>query len=837
MPVATTPQRRAPTASSRLGAVHEDIVSSLAGYHGATTSAKGAAAPVMYRGAAALPLTNDLGLPPTNPFSSSNYPLEPVFEGQAPSPFDAPLEPLSGRDHGRSQSVQSVADTVASTSLDPDTTAWREVHPVLRDTVKQILIALQDNAATIDAHTRELESRPSSSALDRRLERLEGQFAALDQARREDAAAARSREQSLRDALAAAEGERDLLRRRLAASEAAAAAHAAQLAALHASAVSTSGELGNLRREIAKLDGTAPSPPSRPGSPDRTPTSPRKQSAANRETQSAPVQLDARAIDEVKAHVLGETKKLIAAELKDTRATADAAANTTSDAASAPWATRLDVELMLASRDDTWHDRLDSLSKHAKDMEETLCEMTDALAQLHAGMPERGAVAQLRGQLHLVQATLGEVREHAEREANQVAVDLTTVHNALAADVDRLQSTVRALRASVQDHAAERANAVKSLAAQLESKADSAALEELMRHVATREDMKKYLDKRLKHAGPTSPSKAEGRRAGKRRSKSGSHESMASPTAAAAGYYPAPHGMVASGPMMGLIDLEAKHMALQRAVLTRGAEQDDLVQRVQSIANKVGEVEANIAQLQVLVPNPRGFAAPSASPAPGLGHHHRGEARPRPLDSAANESTVLGGGSAGSPAVHLQPEDYEILHHKLTSAMDEKLFLLASEISTLRATFAGVQSHPWLRGGVWLWKSGSLKHGSGIPWSLEAQNTDRTNLRWEPDACVVRVAEAGVYELAFSFFTRSKPSIQIVINGESVMSAIHAPTYTVHHGSGVVTDGDGRAKEGSATGISLLDFVCLPAKSTVCLHWHGKIDHAVEGFMSLRRLT
>jgi hypothetical protein len=68
----------------------------------------------------------------------------------------------------------------------------------------------------------------------------------------------------------------------------------------------------------------------------------------------------------------------------------------------------------------------------------------------------------------------------------------------------------------------------------------------------------------------------------------------------------------------------------------------------------------------------------------------------------------------------------------------------------------------------------------------------------------IRIAEAGLYEITFAFFTKSKPSIQLVINGESVLSAIHSPSYVVQHSSGFIMDGNGQMSPGTVTGISLI---------------------------------
>jgi hypothetical protein len=72
------------------------------------------------------------------------------------------------------------------------------------------------------------------------------------------------------------------------------------------------------------------------------------------------------------------------------------------------------------------------------------------------------------------------------------------------------------------------------------------------------------------------------------------------------------------------------------------------------------------------------------------------------------------------------------------------------------------------------------------------------------------------------------------VNGESVLSAINSPSYVVHHGSGFVVDGAGRMQEGCVSGLSCLDFLALPSRSTVSLHYHGKKEG--HGFISLRRM-
>ncbi|TPX56339.1 hypothetical protein SpCBS45565_g08432 [Spizellomyces sp. 'palustris'] len=136
------------------------------------------------------------------------------------------------------------------------------------------------------------------------------------------------------------------------------------------------------------------------------------------------------------------------------------------------------------------------------------------------------------------------------------------------------------------------------------------------------------------------------------------------------------------------------------------------------------------------------------------------------------------------------------LSRRLTREFDEKLFLLCSDLSTYRDNFL-----------------------------------------WDKDQTSIRIGEPGLYEITFAFFTKAKPSVQLVVNGESVLSAINSPSYVVHHSSGFVVDGDGRIEPGTVTGISLLDFLALPPKSTLSVHYHGgKKGMLGHGFLGLRKL-
>ncbi|KAJ3191201.1 hypothetical protein HK101_007984 [Irineochytrium annulatum] len=149
-------------------------------------------------------------------------------------------------------------------------------------------------------------------------------------------------------------------------------------------------------------------------------------------------------------------------------------------------------------------------------------------------------------------------------------------------------------------------------------------------------------------------------------------------------------------------------------------------------------------------------------------------------------------------------DGYALMHDKLSREFDEKLFLLCSDLSACKAAFQNAASQPFYRCGQWLWRSSTLKQGSAVPWNYETTNTDSENFFWEQDQPFIKVTEPGLYEITFAFFTKCRPSVQLIINGESVISAINAPSFVVHHSSGLISDGNGHIEEGTITGLSLM---------------------------------
>lgn len=135
--------------------------------------------------------------------------------------------------------------------------------------------------------------------------------------------------------------------------------------------------------------------------------------------------------------------------------------------------------------------------------------------------------------------------------------------------------------------------------------------------------------------------------------------------------------------------------------------------------------------------------------------------------------------------------------------------------------------------GRWLWKTGKTKSSHLIPWNVQILNTDAGNFGWERDKSTIGVSAPGLYEINFCFFTKKKPVLQLLVNGEAVIESNNVSSYIAHRASGSWVGSGGRHSNGCVTGLSLVEFLSLPPKAKVSLTYQGE---AAQGFLGLRKI-
>ena len=135
--------------------------------------------------------------------------------------------------------------------------------------------------------------------------------------------------------------------------------------------------------------------------------------------------------------------------------------------------------------------------------------------------------------------------------------------------------------------------------------------------------------------------------------------------------------------------------------------------------------------------------------------------------------------------------------------------------------------------GRWLWKSGKVKNNLSIPWEVQIINTSNDNFLWEKDKSVIGIKEGGLYEVKMGFYADKKPMIQILINGEVIISAINSNSYVIHQSPGGRMKGTGKASFGNITGLTLVDFILLPDNAKLSISYTGETG---IGFLGLKKL-
>lgn len=135
--------------------------------------------------------------------------------------------------------------------------------------------------------------------------------------------------------------------------------------------------------------------------------------------------------------------------------------------------------------------------------------------------------------------------------------------------------------------------------------------------------------------------------------------------------------------------------------------------------------------------------------------------------------------------------------------------------------------------GRWLWKSGKVKNNLSIPWEVQIINTSNDNFLWEKDKSIIGIKEGGLYEVKMGFYADKKPMIQILINGEVIISAINSNSYVIHQSPGGRMKGTGKASFGNVTGLTLVDFILLPDNAKLSISYTGETG---IGFLGLKKL-
>jgi hypothetical protein len=78
-------------------------------------------------------------------------------------------------------------------------------------------------------------------------------------------------------------------------------------------------------------------------------------------------------------------------------------------------------------------------------------------------------------------------------------------------------------------------------------------------------------------------------------------------------------------------------------------------------------------------------------------------------------------------------------------------------------------------------------------------------------------------------YAKKKPTVQVILNGQALVSAVNSSSYVLHHSSGKLKD----IGPSEAAGLTYQDFFSLPDHCRLAISYTGEAGH---GFIGLQRL-
>jgi hypothetical protein len=104
---------------------------------------------------------------------------------------------------------------------------------------------------------------------------------------------------------------------------------------------------------------------------------------------------------------------------------------------------------------------------------------------------------------------------------------------------------------------------------------------------------------------------------------------------------------------------------------------------------------------------------------------------------------------------------------------------------------------------------------------------------WEKSKSSIITVAPGLYEVSFGFYSKKQPTAQIFVNGEPILSVNQSKNVSTLGKENKVSN-VGKHSAGNITGLTLLDFIALPARARVSITFSCE-SHG-EGFFNLRKL-
>ena len=139
----------------------------------------------------------------------------------------------------------------------------------------------------------------------------------------------------------------------------------------------------------------------------------------------------------------------------------------------------------------------------------------------------------------------------------------------------------------------------------------------------------------------------------------------------------------------------------------------------------------------------------------------------------------------------------------------------------------------------YIWNSGNVSKGYAVPWDEQIINTMPENVVWEKDEISITIKNKGIYLISLGFFVDEKPTVQVMINGENVLSQVNSNAFIVRQENSKEfnlgkLDVQEDNENNSITGLTMNEFLCLGNMAKIVISYSG--SNSVKGMMSIKQV-
>ena len=134
--------------------------------------------------------------------------------------------------------------------------------------------------------------------------------------------------------------------------------------------------------------------------------------------------------------------------------------------------------------------------------------------------------------------------------------------------------------------------------------------------------------------------------------------------------------------------------------------------------------------------------------------------------------------------------------------------------------------------GRWIWDSGNLRNGHGVPWEMQKINTCPDNYMWNKDTINLVINNKGIYNLNLIFFVNSFSMVKIFINGEIAFCKDKKNNF--NEGNDIILEENNNGMNNNVNNVKINEYLLIDEKSRISVTYAGSDN--VKAILEIKEL-